>query len=141
MEDLDVDPRIRIPSRELDLTFARSGGPGGQHVNTTDTRVRLRFDLLGTPSIPKGVKQRMLEALKSRLTVDGVLVLTSDRYRSRHRNIEDVLKRLKGLILEHRTPPKKRRATRPTRGSQRRRVDAKKRRGAVKANRKKPKPD
>lgn len=141
MDDLSIDKRLSVPASELSLSFARSGGPGGQHVNTTDTRVRLRFDLLSTACLPPALKQRLLEALQSRLTSDGVLVITSDRYRSRHRNIEDVRERLRSLILEHRQPPKKRRPTKPTRGSQRRRLDGKKRRGEVKAGRKKPRMD
>jgi ribosome-associated protein len=138
MEDLTVDEWLVIPANELELTFARSGGPGGQHVNTTDTRVRLRYDVAHSPALPPGVRRRLLEALASRLSNDGMLTITSDRHRSRHRNIEDVRARLKELVLAHRHPPKKRRPTKPSRSSQRRRIEKKKRRGSVKANRRKP---
>jgi ribosome-associated protein len=138
MEDLTVDEWLVIPANELELTFARSGGPGGQHVNTTDTRVRLRYDVAHSPALPPGVRRRLLEALASRLSNDGMLTITSDRHRSRHRNIEDVRARLKELVLAHRRPPKKRRPTKPSRSSQRRRIEKKKRRGSVKANRRKP---
>lgn len=141
MEDLFIDEWVTIPAREFRLTFARSGGPGGQHVNTTDTRVRLHFDLANTPSLPPGVKKRLAEALASRLTTEGLLTLTSDQYRSRHRNIEDVFNRLRALILQHRHPPKPRRKTKPSRNAKRRRVEGKKRRGTVKANRKRPTDD
>lgn len=135
--DLPIDEHLTIFARELRYTFARSGGPGGQHVNTTDTRVRLHFKVASSPSLPPGVRKRMLEALANRINAEGELILTSDRYRSRHRNTEDVRDRLKALVLQHRRAPKKRRATRPTRASQKRRVDAKKRRSQVKAGRKK----
>ncbi len=135
MEDLQVDSRVQIPAAEMRLAYSRSGGPGGQHVNTTDTRVQLTFDLAGTTSLHVGVKRRLREAFASRLTKDGQLIITSDRYRSRLRNVEDARERLASMIRAHLVPPKKRKPTKPSRASQRRRVDAKKRRSGVKKGR------
>ena len=140
-EDLPITDHIRVPGQELKITTCRSSGPGGQHVNTTDSRVRLQFNLAQTRSLPEGLKQRLLQVLSSRLTKEGVLSITSDRYRSQQRNLEDARQRFVSLILQHLHPPKVRRATKPSRGAQRRRIEQKKRRSDVKRGRRKPRHD
>jgi ribosome-associated protein len=132
---LPIDDRITIPGDDLDVTFARAGGPGGQHVNTTDTRVRLRFALSTTTALDDDVKARVRDRCRSWLTDSGDLVLTSDASRSRQTNLEDARERLATAIRAALVPPKPRHATRPTRSSQRKRLDAKKGRKTIKAGR------
>jgi ribosome-associated protein len=141
MADLIVTPRITIPDADMVLSYSRAGGPGGQSVNTTDSRVRLHFKLDATQALLPGVKARLRAALASRITNDGEIVITGDRYRSRHQNLEDVRERLVELIREHLAPPKVRRETEPSRAVQRRRVDDKKKRSGVKSSRQKPSSD
>ncbi|WP_442548574.1 alternative ribosome rescue aminoacyl-tRNA hydrolase ArfB [Bifidobacterium bifidum] len=116
-------------------SFTRASGPGGQHVNTTDSAVLLRFDVMGSPNLPEAVKTRLAVLAGSRLSRDGVLTLRADASRSQEMNRREVRERLIDLIREATLVPKKRRPTRPTRASQTRRVDAKKGRSAVKAGR------
>ena len=132
---LPITDRIQIPNGDLSWSYARSGGSGGQHVNTTDTRARLHFSLSRCEVLHPAVKERLRAAHPSWITSDGDVVLTSDSYRSRQRNIDDVRTRLADAIRSVLRPPKPRRPTRPTRSSQRRRVDKKKQRGRVKAGR------
>lgn len=141
MPDLHVTPRIVIPEADLEISTSRSGGPGGQHVNTTDTRVRLHFHLAATTALLPGVKARLQAALASRLTRDGDLVLTSDRYRSQARNLEDVRERLAELIRAHLAPPRVRRETEPSHAQKRKRLQEKKQRSGVKAGRRAPRDD
>lgn len=126
---------ISIDSDELMESFTRSTGAGGQHVNTTDSAVLLRFDVVGSPSLPAAVKIRLGEIAGSRLTRDGVLVLRSEGSRSQLLNRQDVRERLVSMIREATIVAKKRRATKPTRASQTRRVDGKVKRATVKAGR------
>jgi ribosome-associated protein len=134
-EPLPVTERIVIPADDLDVTVARSGGPGGQAVNTTDSRVRLRFALSTSTVLVEPVKARLREQRRSWLTADGDLLLTSDVHRSQHDNLAEVRQRLADAIRAALVPPKPRRKTKPTLGSQRRRREAKERRKAVKAGR------
>jgi len=134
-DPLPIREGVEIPASDLSYSFSRSGGPGGQHVNTTDTRVRLRFALDRCSAIPAGVKARLREQHPGWLTTDGELVLTADSYRSRHRNIESARERLAQAIQAVWVPPKRRKKTRPSRGAVKRRLDAKKRRGSIKKNR------
>ena len=134
-DPLVVNERITIPSDELDVTYARSGGPGGQHVNTTDTRVRLRFLLSQNTGLPDDAKERLRVSARSWLTMDGDLVITSDTSRSRLQNLEDARERLVQAIRAALVRPKTRRPTRPTRGSQQRRLETKKTRKEVKSGR------
>jgi ribosome-associated protein len=128
-----VTRRIAIDERELSETFVRASGPGGQNVNKVSTAVELRFDVAGSPNLPEEVRQRLARLAGRRLTLDGVLVLRADRFRTQERNREDALERLLGLIREAAVPPPPpRKATKPTRSSQIKRVDEKKRRGNVK---------
>jgi ribosome-associated protein len=126
---------IVIPEDRMRWEFSRSGGPGGQHVNTTDTRARLRFDLDGCTELIPPVKERIRAARPSDITQDGELIITCDVHRSRGMNVEEARQRLIDLILRCLPPPKKRYATKPTRASQQRRLEGKSKRSGVKAGR------
>lgn len=135
MVGIPVTRAIWIDSDELHESYTRASGPGGQHVNTTDSAVLLRFDVANSPSLPDAVKTRLAVLAGSRLTRDGVLVLRSEGARSQLLNRQEVCERLIELIREATIVPKKRRPTKPTRASQTRRVEGKARRSAVKAGR------
>lgn len=141
MVAIPVTRSISIDSDELVETATRSGGAGGQHVNTTDSAVVLRFDVAGSPNLPDMVKRRLIELAGSRMTREGVLILRGEASRSQHMNREEVRERLLALIRDATFVQKKRRPTKPTRASQTRRVDAKKGRSTVKAGRGKPRLD
>lgn len=126
---------IAIDSDEIEESFVRAGGPGGQHVNTTDSAVMLRFDVAQSPNLPEAVKARLAVLAGSRLTSEGVLVLRSEGARSQLLNRQDARERLIALIQEATLVPKKRRPTKPSKAAKARRVDAKKGRSAVKAGR------
>jgi len=132
---IPITRSIAIDSGELVESFTRASGPGGQHVNTTDSAVLLRFDVTASPGLPDAVKARLAVLAGSRLTKDGVLTLRADASRSQEMNRREVRERLFDLIREATIVPKKRRATKPTKASQVRRVDAKKGRSQVKAGR------
>jgi ribosome-associated protein len=129
---LTVNRSLVIPEGELRWRFSRSSGPGGQGVNTADSRVELSWDVAGSPSIGPTQRARALERLGTRL-VDGVLTVAASEHRAQLRNREAAMARLAALLRDAVAPPaRERRATRPTRGSQRRRVETKKRRGETK---------
>jgi len=138
---LVVSRSIQIPESEFDWQFARSSGPGGQHVNKTSTKAVLRWDVTHSPSLPEGVRARFLATYGTRVTLDGTLLLSSDQYRSQSRNIDDCMERLRTMLVAVLHPPKKRRATRPTRASKERRLTQKKQHGSKKKMRKRPKMD
>jgi ribosome-associated protein len=135
MAAIPISRTIAIDSDELVETFTRAAGPGGQHVNTTDSAVILRFDVAASPSLPDAVKRRLAGIAGTRMTREGVLVLRSDGARSQLLNRQEVRERLVEMIRAALIVPKKRRPTKPTKASQTRRVDAKVRRSAVKAGR------
>jgi ribosome-associated protein len=135
---LEINADIHIPDDELHWSFARSGGPGGQNVNKVASKAILRWDVRATSSLPEHVKQRLLAHQRKRITNEGELVLNSQRYRDQERNREDCLQKLREIILEAATLPKRRRPTKPTRGSRMNRLQEKRRRAGVKALRKKP---
>ncbi|HEX6920035.1 MAG TPA: alternative ribosome rescue aminoacyl-tRNA hydrolase ArfB [Actinomycetes bacterium] len=130
--DLQVRGSVVIPEAELRWRFSRAGGPGGQSVNTTDSRVELSYDLAASAALPPPLKARALQRLAGRL-VDGVITVTASERRSQLQNRRAAEDRLVALLLEAiAPPPRPRRPTRPSRGAVARRLEAKRRRGAVK---------
>lgn len=128
-----ITASIALDPSEIEESFVRAAGPGGQHVNKTSTAVQLRFDVRHSPSLPPDVRHRLERLAGSRLTRDGVLVLTAQSERSQKRNREEALARLVALVREAARPPIPRKATKPTRASKRRRLDNKKKHGALKS--------
>lgn len=126
--------RFSIPERELTWRFSRSSGPGGQHVNTTDTRVELLWSFADSTALTATQKERVGRQLRPRI-VDGVITVVSSQYRSQHRNREAARVRLEELVGKAMIPPRQRRATKPSRASVERRIDAKKRRSRTKRDR------
>ena len=126
--------RISLPESEMTWRFSRSSGAGGQHVNTTDTRVELTWSLTGTTVLTAEQKEIAARRLRSRL-VDGAITVVSSRFRSQHRNREAARVRLEELVSQSVVPPKPRRPTRRTKASVERRLDAKKRRSDIKKSR------
>nr|WP_305782938.1 MULTISPECIES: alternative ribosome rescue aminoacyl-tRNA hydrolase ArfB [Actinoplanes] len=134
-DDVQVNERLVIPAAELSWRFSRASGPGGQGVNTTDSRVELSWDLGGSDLLPPSLKERAAERLAHRL-VHGVLTVVASEHRSQLRNREAAAARLAGLVAGAIAPPPRvRRATRPSRGSVERRIADKKRRSQTKRNR------
>lgn len=137
-EDLVVSDRLVIPAGELSERFSRSSGPGGQGVNTADSRVELTLDVAGSPSIPTNVRSRVLRRLGSRL-VAGELTVVASEHRTQLANRRAARERMAALLREAaEPPPPPRRATKPTRGSRERRMAEKKRRGEIKRTRARP---
>jgi ribosome-associated protein len=126
--------RFHLPERELAWRFSRSSGPGGQHVNTTDTRVELTWSLDDSTALTEAQKAQVARRLRARL-VGGAVTVVSSQYRSQHRNREAALARLEELVAKALVPAKQRRATKPSRASVERRLDAKRRRSRTKRDR------
>lgn len=135
---LTISRSIHIPESELVERFLRADGPGGQHVNRTESAVELRFDVINSPSLPEALRTRVLERADRRLTGEGVLVIQARRFRDQARNREDARDRLVEVIREVLQPPARRIATKPTRGSKERRLAGKQQRGQIKKGRGKP---
>ncbi len=135
---LEITPTLAIPDDEFEWSYARSGGPGGQNVNKVASKVVLRWDIARNTSIPADVKARLAQQQKRFFTIDAGVIITSQRYRDQERNREDCLEKLRAMIVQATFVPKARKKTRPTRGSQRVRLQDKKRRGAVKRDRQRP---
>ncbi|MGU3360611.1 alternative ribosome rescue aminoacyl-tRNA hydrolase ArfB [Methylobacterium sp. M6A4_1b] len=129
---LQCTPHIAIDEAELEETFVRASGPGGQNVNKLSTAVQLRFDARRSASLPDAVAVRLMRLAGRRLTVDGVIVISAQRFRTQDRNRADARERLAELVAEAAVPPTPRRATRPTLASKKRRLDDKSKRSATK---------
>jgi ribosome-associated protein len=140
MGDIRITRRVSIPESEIEVSFARSGGPGGQHVNTSSTKAELRFDVDASQALTDRDKERVREHLASRLTKDGVLVLQASEHRSQAANRRAVVGRLENLLGEALQPRKARRPTRPTRAAKERRLESKRRRAEKKRLRRSPEP-
>jgi ribosome-associated protein len=134
-DGLRITPTVTVPSGELVWRFSRSSGPGGQSVNTADSRVELLFDLAATTALPEHLKERAMQRLASRL-VDGVVTVTASEHRSQLQNRRAAATRLAALLADAIAPPARpRRPTRPSRSAVQARLDAKRRRGQIKRDR------
>jgi ribosome-associated protein len=132
---LHITEALSIPDEELSWSFVRSGGPGGQNVNKVASKAVLRWGLAASPSLPDDVKQRLRARQRRRVTTEGDLVLSSQRYRDQERNRQDCLDKLAAMVREAAVPPPVRRKKKPTRASKERRLADKRRRSATKAAR------
>ncbi len=126
---------IILPDHELQESFVRSGGAGGQNVNKLATAVQLRFDVQKSPNLPQYVRDKILTSGDTRLTKDGILVIFADRHRTQTMNRADARKRLFEIIRQATLIPKRRVATKPSRGAKKRRLDSKTKRATIKKNR------
>lgn len=132
---IDITPNISLQEDELSFTAMRASGPGGQHVNTTNSAVQLRFDASNSPALTPAVFSRLKTLAGQRMTTDGVIILQVSDNRSQHRNRAIAVERLCGLIRSALTPPRPRRKTRPSRNSISRRLDGKAHKGNLKKTR------
>ncbi len=136
---IEIPPNIALDEGELDFSFIRASGPGGQNVNKVATAAQMRFDARRSPSLPNDVSTRLQKLAGSRLTNEGVIVITANRFRTQERNKADAIDRLVELIARAaEPPPPPRKKTKPSKAAKARRVDTKVRRGAVKAMRGRP---
>ncbi len=135
---IEITPHIQLDENELRWEFTRSPGPGGQNVNRLETAVLVRFDAAHSPSLPEGVRARLLAIRDRRISEAGELQISSSRFRSQGRNREDALEKLVELIRKASVPPKKRRPTAPSKGAKERRLQGKKQRSDVKRMRGRP---
>ncbi len=127
-----------IPEGELEFRFFRSGGPGGQNVNKVSTAVQMRFDARNSPSLTEPVRARLMKLAGSRLTLDGVILISAVRFRTQERNRADAMARLQEMVDQASIAPTYRVPTRPTRASKERRLDGKAKRSTIKSGRGRP---
>lgn len=125
IEPLQINDYLTIPASDMQWIAVRGSGPGGQNVNKVASKVELRFDLAGTTVLSPDVRERLRSLAGSRLDADGRIVITCQQSRDQRHNLEEALQKLRALVLKALTPPKRRRPTRPTRGSQERRLAGK----------------
>lgn len=131
-DPIAITRTVFLDPAEISESFIRSSGPGGQNVNKVSSAVQIRFDLRNSPSLPEAIKMRAVALAGSKLTKDGVLVITSNSYREQPQNRQEALARLVMLLRQAAVPPKPRFATKPTMGSKVRRLESKAQRGAIK---------
>ncbi len=131
---IKISGSVAIPAREIEISAIRAQGAGGQNVNKVSSAIHLRFDI-GASTLPDAYKQRLLGLHDQRITKDGVVVIKAQQHRSQEKNREEALQRLRELVLSVAVSRKRRKPTRPTRSSQKKRMDSKTRRGAVKLTR------
>jgi len=129
---IEITPSIQIGDEEIEFTFIRSPGPGGQNVNKVSSAVQLRFNVHGTPSIPPNVKQRLFKLAGRKLTSEGVLIIEARQYRSQERNRQAAVERLVRLIQQACEPQKPRHKTKPTHAATIQRLESKRKRGEIK---------
>ncbi|NND97433.1 MAG: aminoacyl-tRNA hydrolase [Pirellulaceae bacterium] len=137
MADLFINTRLTIADSELEILSARSSGPGGQNVNKVNSKVTLRWSPRQCPGLSEAWRRRFVTRYANRINREGQLVLHSDKHRDRPRNLTDVRQKLRDMLVETQSPPKKRKPTRPTKGSQRRRLENKAKQSQKKQNRRK----
>jgi len=135
---LVVNSRINIPLDEFRFRFDRSSGPGGQNVNKVNTKATMRWDVTASSSLPEPVRERFLARFRRRITKQGHLVMASQRYRDQQKNIDDCLEKLREMLASVAVAPRPRKKTKPTRGSQQRRLNEKKRKSDKKRGRQSP---
>ncbi len=132
---IEITPSIFIDEKDINLDFIRSSGPGGQNVNKVSSGVQLRFNVAASETLPDDVKQRLFMIARNRITEDGTLIIEARRFRTQKQNREDAMARLVALIYKATQKPRPRKKTKPSANSQEERIEAKKRRGAIKRSR------
>ncbi len=135
---VSISADIQIPDDEFEFTFARSGGPGGQNVNKVNSKAVLRWTPMSNNTLPGPIQSRFLQRYANRLTSEGELILTSQKYRDQGRNIEDCLEKLREMVIAVVIPPTPRRATKPSKASKIRRTEAKSQHSERKQQRRRP---
>jgi ribosome-associated protein len=138
---IEINSHIRIPDEEIEWSFARSGGPGGQNVNKVSSKAVLRWNVNASPEVPAEVKARLHELYGGQITTEGELIITSQKTRDQSRNREDCLEKLREMVRHATFKPRPRKATRATRGSRERRLAAKRRQSTRKQSRRGPSAD
>ena len=138
---LTINDPLQIPLRELEFDFVRSGGPGGQNVNKVNSKAVMKWNTTWNSTLPDDVKERFRSKFHRRINQNGELIITSQRFRDRGKNVADCLAKLRLMVLEVAEAPTVRKATKPTKGSQRRRLDQKRQTSQKKQNRRSPRMD
>lgn len=135
---LVINARLQIPLRELSFSFSRSSGPGGQNVNKVNSKATLRWNVIGSPELPAAVRERFVTRFARRITQEGEFVMSSQRFRDQGRNVADCLEKLRTMLAEVAIAPRRRKPTKPTRGSRERRLKDKRARSLQKQQRRSP---